>query len=106
VDFPSNWRSRESLDHYLERHGVAGISGIDTRALGRPLRTAGAMNGNTGSSGLDDVEALRARAAALPSMAGLNLVDGVTCAKPYEWREGGDWLLHRRETGKRYRVVA
>ena len=37
VDFPSNWRSRESLQQYLVRHGVPGISGIDTRALVRHL---------------------------------------------------------------------
>ena len=38
VDFPSSWRSRESLQAYLQRHGIPGISGIDTRALVRRLR--------------------------------------------------------------------
>ena len=106
VDFPSNWRSTESLDRYLDRHGIPGISGIDTRALVRRLRTQGAMNGIIASSGLDDVATLKKRAAALPSMAGLNLVDGVTCAAAYDWSEGGDWSLFPRETGRRYRVVA
>ena len=45
VDFPSSWRSHESLDAYLRRHGVPGVSGIDTRALVRRIRKAGAMNG-------------------------------------------------------------
>ncbi len=105
VDFPSNWRSRESLQVYLTRHGVAGISGIDTRALVRRLRTTGAMNGLIAQAPLD-LEALRRRAAALPSMAGLNLVDGVTCKEPYEWREGTRWTLTAPEAGKRYRAVA
>jgi carbamoyl-phosphate synthase small subunit len=105
VDFPSNWRSRESLQAYLVRHGVAGISGIDTRALVRRLRTTGALNGLIAHAPFD-LEDLRRRAATLPSMAGLNLVDGVTCKEPYEWREGTAWALAAPERGKRYRAVA
>jgi carbamoyl-phosphate synthase small subunit len=105
VDFPSSWRSRESLQDFLARHRVAGISGVDTRALVRRLRTTGAMNGIVAQAPFD-LEALRRRAAALPSMAGLNLVDGVTCKEPYEWREGTAWTLAAPERGKRYRAVA
>ena len=39
----SNWRSEESLDDALIRDGIVGISGIDTRAVTRVLRSAGAM---------------------------------------------------------------
>ncbi|CAM5260405.1 carbamoyl-phosphate synthase small chain [Streptomyces narbonensis] len=39
----SNWRAQRSLDEELERQGVVGISGIDTRALTRHLRERGAM---------------------------------------------------------------
>src|SRR5712672_2286053 len=39
---PSNFRSEESLNDYLRRHGVVGVAGIDTRALVRRLRTGGA----------------------------------------------------------------
>jgi carbamoyl-phosphate synthase small subunit len=105
VDFPSSWRSRESLNDYLVRHRVPGISGVDTRALVRRLRTAGAMNGII-AQGPFDLAALRARAATLPSMAGLNLVDGVTCEAPYEWREGTEWALAAAASGRRRRVVA
>ncbi|MGJ7420563.1 carbamoyl-phosphate synthase domain-containing protein, partial [Streptomyces cinereoruber] len=31
----SNWRAKRSLDEELERQGVVGISGVDTRALTR-----------------------------------------------------------------------
>lgn len=40
---PSNWRSRRSLDEELDAQGIVGIRGIDTRALTRHLRSAGAM---------------------------------------------------------------
>ncbi len=105
VDFPSSWRSRESLQTFLVRNGVSAISGVDTRALVRRLRTAGAMNGIVAHAPFDLVE-LRSRARALPSMAGLNLVDGVTCKEPYEWREGTAWSLEPPVRGKRYRAVA
>ena len=42
---PSNWRSTESMDAYLKRHGVPGIAGIDTRALVRRIRDGGAQVG-------------------------------------------------------------
>jgi carbamoyl-phosphate synthase small subunit len=106
VDFPSSWRNRESLQRYLERRGVPGISGIDTRALVRRIRTTGALNGVL-AHGAADPEVLRARARALPSMAGRNLVDGVTCSAPYRWTEGKTWGgAPKPPAGRRYHVVA
>jgi carbamoyl-phosphate synthase small subunit len=40
-ELPSNWRTTGALGAYLERAGVPGISGIDTRALTRHIRTIG-----------------------------------------------------------------
>jgi carbamoyl-phosphate synthase small subunit len=42
---PSNWRSLETLSEYLNRNGIIGIEGIDTRALTRILRDRGTMKG-------------------------------------------------------------
>lgn len=42
---PSNFRSQGRLADYLERAGVVGLAGIDTRALTRVLRETGVMNG-------------------------------------------------------------
>mgnify|MGYP000259148457 FL=1 len=42
---PSNWRSVETLDNYLKKHGIMGIEGIDTRALTKTLREKGTMKG-------------------------------------------------------------
>jgi len=103
---PSNWRSRETLHEYLVRHGIPGISGIDTRALVRHLRTVGATNGVL-AHGVHDLAALRARAAAIPSMAGLNLVDGVTENRRYDWKDGNAWRgKPRRDGARRHRIVA
>ncbi|HZW82948.1 MAG TPA: carbamoyl-phosphate synthase domain-containing protein, partial [Candidatus Deferrimicrobium sp.] len=40
---PSNWRSKGSLDESLEKAGIVGIKGIDTRALTRVLRVHGTL---------------------------------------------------------------
>jgi carbamoyl-phosphate synthase small subunit len=107
VDFPSSWRSRESLADYLTRHRIPAITGVDTRALVRRIREQGAMNGVL-VHGEGDAAALRARAAALPSMLGRNLVDEVTCREPYRWGEGTAWRGGEapEPPEPRYRVVA
>lgn len=83
---PSNWRSTESLPDYLKRHNIPGIYGIDTRALTRKLRSAGAMNGAISTEILDPADLLL-KVQAAPSMAGLNLVKEVTTQTIYEWSD-------------------
>ncbi|WP_125762908.1 carbamoyl phosphate synthase small subunit [Companilactobacillus hulinensis] len=39
----NNWRMNTSLDDYLKENKIPGISGIDTRAVTRHIRTKGAM---------------------------------------------------------------
>ena len=41
----SNWKAEESLQEYLEKYSVVGISEIDTRQLTRHIRAEGAMKG-------------------------------------------------------------
>ena len=79
---PSNWRSRRSLDDELKAQGVVGISGVDTRALTRHLREAGAMR--VGISTVEtDPEALLAKVRASAQMVGAALSDEVSTAETY-----------------------
>lgn len=67
--FPSNWRSTGGIDQYLKDQGVPGISGIDTRALTRHIRSVGDLRAVIihNASGLSDEEIIaRAKAAPLP----------------------------------------
>ncbi|MBW4659383.1 MAG: glutamine-hydrolyzing carbamoyl-phosphate synthase small subunit [Drouetiella hepatica Uher 2000/2452] len=86
---PSNWRSTQSLQDYLKKYGIPGIYGIDTRALTRKLRSAGAMNGGISTEILDPADLLM-RVQEAPSMAGLNLVREVSTQSAYEWSETTD----------------
>ncbi|TWV31620.1 glutamine-hydrolyzing carbamoyl-phosphate synthase small subunit [Streptomyces misionensis] len=81
---PSNWRSRRSLDDELERQGVVGISGIDTRALTRHLRERGSMRAGifSGEAIAADAELL-ARVQAQPQMKGASLYEEVATKEAY-----------------------
>ncbi len=83
----SNWRSSETAQAYLERHGVPVIWDVDTRALVRHLRDVGALRGVVATDGTA-AEKLIAEARALPTMAGLELASRVTSKKQYEWSHG------------------
>ncbi|HXT41971.1 MAG TPA: carbamoyl-phosphate synthase domain-containing protein, partial [Candidatus Angelobacter sp.] len=48
----SNWRADFSLAEYLEKHGIPGIQGVDTRALTKRLRVGGAMKGLISTEGV------------------------------------------------------
>lgn len=74
----SSWRSRESLEAYLERHGVIGAEGIDTRALTRHLRVRGAMKGVISTED-PDPGSLVEKARLSPGLVGRDLVREVTC---------------------------
>jgi carbamoyl-phosphate synthase small subunit len=83
----SNWRANESAQQYLDRYGVPAIWDIDTRALVRHLRDAGAMRGMIATDGTE-AEQLVKEARALPTMAGQELASRVTIDKPYAWTKG------------------
>ena len=95
---PSNWRAQMTLGEYLEQAGIAGIEGIDTRALVRHIRAHGAQEAIISS--IDhDPKSLVAKAKASPGLVGRDLVREVTCRQAYDWTLGG-W-----ELGRGYRVA-
>ena len=103
----SSWRRAETLPAYLQREGVAAISGIDTRMLTRVLREKGAQNGCLMAGRVDEAQAL-AQARQFPGLAGMDLAKVVTCERSYTWEET-EWSLGRgygRREQPRYHVVA
>jgi len=81
-DFPERWSGsggEESLAAYLERSGVVGLHGIDTRSLVRHIRTQGAMRAGL-STEIEDQAKLLQRVLASPSMLGSDLALAVSPA--------------------------
>ena len=85
----SSWRATGDLPEYLMRHGIVGISGLDTRALTRHIRAEGAMRGAIAPGSVDPQE-LRERVLTHPRMEGLDLAGGVSTAERYAVAADGD----------------
>jgi carbamoyl-phosphate synthase small subunit len=80
----SNWRSDEEANAFLSDSCIPVISGLDTRALVRHLRTRGVMRGVLSSLGKRPEELVEA-ARRTPSMIGLDLASRVSTPERYEW---------------------
>jgi carbamoyl-phosphate synthase small subunit len=70
------------IQDYFQAHGLVGITGVDTRALVRHIRSKGAMNAII-SSESTDLNSLKSQLALVPSMEGLELSSTVTTDVPY-----------------------
>jgi carbamoyl-phosphate synthase small subunit len=113
--FYSNYRATGSLAEYLQSQGVMGIEALDTRALTRHIRKAGAMRAYLSTSILDTTVAV-AKARSIPGMEGQDLARIVTTGRPYRWVAGQPVALGENEgldrsdlwqgDGSRHRVVA
>jgi len=84
----SNWRGRLPLGSYLEKNGIPGIEGIDTRALTKKLRVRGAMNGFISTEDVS-VDEARQKAAEWPGLDGIDYVKQVTHKHPFAWNDHG-----------------
>lgn len=111
----SNWRAEEALPAWMERHGIPGIEGIDTRKLTKLLRTKGAQRACL-TTEMSAEEAVAAAQNSAP-MSGSDFVTEVSTPDTYHWEdESRDWKLPNKTTGDlsnyaelppvRYRIVA
>jgi len=72
----SNFRAEGTLSDYLKEHNIIALTGIDTRALVRRIRTQGAMKGILSTEDLDDASLVE-KAKASPGLVGRDLVKEV-----------------------------
>ena len=91
-NYPSNYRSTASLAEYLSnsgnsKSGIFGIENLDTRALTRHIRNAGAMRAFISTEDLDPLSCVQ-KAKEIPPMAGQDFVKEVTTGFIYRWAGG------------------
>ena len=94
-DIPSHWNSQSTVAQFLASQGISGISGIDTRAVTRRLRSSGVMMGIITR---DDPQSALKKLASLPSYGSVNYVSEVSTPVPYTWDP--------TETPTSYNIVA
>ena len=94
VTAPSNFRARGEFGDWLKDKGKIGLAGVDTRALTRRIRMAGAPNAVIAHEprGKFDIAALVKRAREWPGLEGMDLARVVSRTDQEEW-EGGVWAL-------------
>jgi carbamoyl-phosphate synthase small subunit len=93
VTAPSNFRNVQPFDQWLKARGRIGLAGVDTRALTRRIRMAGAPNAVIAHdpNGAFDLKALHEKAKAWPGLEGMDLAIEVT-GEQRDW-SGGPWKL-------------
>jgi len=109
ADVYSNWRASESLDSFLKRQNVVGITGIDTRALTRRLRYEGVMSGvlATGDD-LDPAALVEEARAKQGTYESIDWVRRVTTPEPYYWGPDEDEARFRvsvLDCGVKYNIL-
>jgi len=105
---PSNYRAEAPLQKYLEKHGLPGIEGIDTRMLVRHLRDHGAQMGVLSTLEGADAAALVEKARSAPGMDGMDLATPITTKQAYDFTTPmGDPLAPGAQAPEaRFHVVA
>lgn len=106
-NYPSSWRSKNSLDNYLKKNNIPGIEGIDTRMLVRHLRDKGAKCGVISTNDFN-IESLKNKLLSFPSLVGRDIVKDVTSAKKYKWKSSLKDVITGKEikSPKRFKVIA
>jgi carbamoyl-phosphate synthase small subunit len=109
ANIPSNYRSLLTLDRWLKRHNIPGLSGIDTRALTARIRELGMPHGVVAydPSGKFDIPALQERARSFPGLEGLDLAKDVSCRQSFAWNET-PWVWNKgygKQTKPDWRAV-
>lgn len=84
----SSWRAEQTIQEYLEKGGVPAISGVDTRAITKKLRSVGAMKACLSTEGISAEEAV-AKARGWEGLVGVDYVREVSRKAPckFDWSD-------------------
>lgn len=85
---PSNHLSEGTLADFLIKNNILGVEGLDTRAITKHTRQAGALKGVVSTQDLDP-ESLIHKANSWAGLVGHDMVSRVTCDEPYGWSAAG-----------------
>jgi carbamoyl-phosphate synthase small subunit len=97
-DKPSHWQSTGTLNEYLEKAGIPGIGGVDTRSITRKLRSVGVMMGTITSD--ETAEEALQRLKSVPRYDDIDFVKGVSTESLYLWNP-----LSQSDLASKYHIV-
>ncbi len=111
ITSPSNYRALKTLDEWLKKNKIVGLTGLDTRSLTNFIRDKGAPKGTISNNkkGIFNIKKLINNSITWPGLDGLDLAKEVSTKKTYSWKGFKTW---RKETGykknskKIFKIVA
>ena len=103
-EVPSNYRSKLSLDSYFKKSGILGITGVDTRALTRHIRSSGSMKGVISLEG-PSLTSLAEKARNIPDIVKKDMVREVTSTKISSWSDKGDIHIAVLDCGIKHNIL-
>ena len=111
VTSPSNYRSLKTLDEWLKKNKIVGLTGLDTRSLTNLIRDKGAPRGTISNNkkGKFNVKKLINMSIKWPGLNGLDLAKEVSTKKTYTWKGFKTWTKkdgYKKNNKKLFRIVA
>jgi carbamoyl-phosphate synthase small subunit len=111
ITSPSNYRSLKTLDEWLKKNKIVGLTGLDTRSLTNLIRDKGAPRGTISNNkkGKFNVTKLINMSIKWPGLNGLDLAKEVSTKKTYTWKGFKTWTKkdgYKKNNKKLFRIVA
>ena len=108
---PSNYRSLKSLDLWLKKNKIIGLTGLDTRSLTNYIRDNGAPKGTISynKKGNLNIKKLINNSVKWTGLKGLDLAKTVTTKKKYIWKGFKTWkkeIGYEKNKKKSFKIVA
>ena len=111
ISSPSNYRALQSLDKWLKKNQIVGLTGLDTRGLTNFIRDKGAPKGTIANNkkGKFNIKKLTNMSVKWPGLNGLDLAKEVSTKKTYIWKGFKTWkkdVGYQKNTKKKFKIIA
>ena len=111
ITSPSNYRALHTLDEWLKRNQIVGLTGLDTRSLTNLIRDKGAPKGTitNNKKGKFNIKKLTNMSVKWPGLNGLDLAKEVSTKKTYIWKGFKTWkkdVGYQKNTKKKFKIIA
>ena len=111
ITSPSNYRALHTLDEWLKKNQIVGLTGLDTRSLTNLIRDKGAPKGTitNNKKGKFNIKKLTNMSVKWPGLNGLDLAKEVSTKKTYIWKGFKTWkkdVGYKKNTKKKFKIIA
>ena len=111
ITSPSNYRALHTLDEWLKKNQIVGLTGLDTRSLTNLIRDKGAPKGTitNNKKGKFNIKKLTNMSVKWPGLNGLDLAKEVSTKKTYLWKGFKTWkkdVGYKKNTKKKFKIIA